>query len=228
MDIKKNKKQHLKNKTFIILPARNEEKYISKVIADCKKYCPNIIVIDDGSSDKTAILAQKSGAIVLSHVINLGKGASMKTGAEYAISLDATKIIFLDSDDQHEASKIPAFDSALDNFDCAFAYRDFKKIPFYRRVSNMIGLYMVRVMFGIPVRDVSNGFRGFRTSAYDKIKWNSANYEVETEMIVNLAVGGLTFTQIPTVVTYHEKYKGVGLSDAVITALKLFWWRLVK
>jgi glycosyltransferase involved in cell wall biosynthesis len=214
--------------TYVILPAKDEERYIKTVIEKCKKYCKNIIVVDDGSSDRTRLISEKSGVTVLSHVINLGKGAAMKTGCEYAIGLGAKKIIFLDSDDQHDPSVISTFENKLDVFDCVLAYRDFSKIPFYRRISNIIGLYLVRILFGVPIRDVSNGFRGFNSRVYDKIVWDSSGYEIETEMIVNIAVMGLTFTQVKTDAKYHEKYKGVSISDAFITAFKLFWWRLVK
>jgi len=214
--------------TFVILPARNEEKYIRTVIDKCRKYCRNIIVVDDGSSDRTKSISESAGAKVVSHVINLGKGAAMKTGCEYAMGLGAKKVIFLDSDDQHDPSAIPEFEKKLDMFDCVLAYRDFSKIPLYRRVSNLIGLYLVRILFGVPIRDVSNGFRGFNTSIYDRIVWDSCGYEVETEMIVDIAVMGLTFTQVKTEAKYHEKYKGASISDAFLTAFKLFWWRLVK
>jgi glycosyltransferase involved in cell wall biosynthesis len=218
----------MNSETFVVLPARNEEKYIRSVVSKCRKYCENVVVVDDGSSDNTKRVAEDSGATVISHIINLGKGAAMKTGAEYAIKQGAKKIIFLDSDDQHDPSKIPEFEKKLDSFNCVLAYRDFSRIPLYRRISNMIGLMMVRILFGLPIRDVSNGFRGFQSGSYDSIKWDSCGYEAETEMVVNIAVSDITFTQVKTEVNYHEKYKGIGLSDAFLTAFKLFWWRFVK
>jgi len=216
------------NKTFIIIPAYNEEKHIGKVIDKCKKICKNIIVVDDGSTDNTFSISKKKGVIVLNHIINLGKGAAMKTGCDYAVNKGAKKIIFFDADDQHDSSMIKIFDKALDKFDVAIGYRDLNSVPFYRRVSNYLGIFLVRLIFGIPIRDVSNGFRGFRADSYSKLKWDSTNYEVETEMVVNLAKSKLTFTQIKVKVDYHDNYKGIGFSDAVITALKLFWWRIVK
>jgi glycosyltransferase involved in cell wall biosynthesis len=218
----------MESRTYIILPARNEEKYIKTVIDKCKKFCKNIIVVDDGSSDRTSEISASAGAKVVSHIINLGKGAAMKTGVDYAMSLGAKKILFLDSDDQHDPSVIPEFEKKLDVFDCVLAYRDFSKVPFYRRVTNKIALMLVRVLFGIPIRDVSNGFRGFNTKIYDSLEWDSLGYEVETEMIVNIAVTNLTFTQVRTDAKYHETYKGANISDAVFTALKLLWWRLAK
>ncbi|MBN2881034.1 glycosyltransferase family 2 protein [Candidatus Woesearchaeota archaeon] len=218
----------MKEHTFVILPAFNEEKYIAKVVKKCLKYCSNVVVVDDGSFDLTYREAENAGASCISHIINLGKGAAMKTGAEYAIKKGAKKIIFLDSDDQHDCSQIPEFSKQLDNFDVVFGYRDTSNVPAYRNMANNLGLFLVRTLFFIPIRDVSNGFRAMTADAYRKIKWNSNDYSVEVEMVVNAAVRKVTFTQVKTKIKYHDKYKGINISDAVGTALKLFLWRLVK
>src|SRR3989344_5319417 len=89
------------NHIAIIIPARNEEKTIAAVISGAKKY-GRVIVVDDGSTDSTAAEAQKTGAIVLQHIVNLGKGCALKTGCDYAVREYSKKIVVIDADAQHD------------------------------------------------------------------------------------------------------------------------------
>ena len=84
----------MKSKVFAVIPAHNEERHIDEVVRQAKKYVDNIVVVDDGSKDRTAEEAKKSGAIVLKHVVNLGKGAALKTGCDYAVKNKAGIILF--------------------------------------------------------------------------------------------------------------------------------------
>ncbi|MDP6648409.1 MAG: glycosyltransferase, partial [Candidatus Woesearchaeota archaeon] len=79
----------MKKKIFAVIPAYNEEKQISRVVKKTKKYVNNVVVVDDGSKDKTKDTAKKSKAIVLRHLVNLGKGATLKTGCDYALKNNA-------------------------------------------------------------------------------------------------------------------------------------------
>ena len=93
-------------KIVAIIPAYNEEENIVKVIAGVKKYLKNIIVVDDGSKDNTVEAAKAQNITVLHHIINLGKGAALKTGIEYS---DADAFILIDADMQHSPEHIPEF-----------------------------------------------------------------------------------------------------------------------
>ena len=118
-------------KTFAVIPAYNEEKHIGAIICGSKKYIANVVVVDDGSKDRTALEAKNKGAVVLRHIINLGKGAALKTGCDYALKEGASKIVVLDADAQHEPSSIPAFLKAIEQNDVALGYRGLNKnIPF--------------------------------------------------------------------------------------------------
>ena len=98
----------MKNKSvWVIIPAYNESSYIEGVIKKTKKYVKNILVVDDGSEDNTKEIAEKSKSIVLRHLVNLGKGAALKTGCDYAVKKRADIIIAIDADAQHNPNKIP-------------------------------------------------------------------------------------------------------------------------
>ena len=96
-------------KTIIIIPCHNEEKNISKVVFDSLKYSPHVLVVDDGSTDKTPQNAKESGATILKHIINLGKGAAAKTGCDYAYEKGFDSVILIDGDGQHDPCEIPRF-----------------------------------------------------------------------------------------------------------------------
>ena len=107
-------------KIFIIIAAYNEQKNLGAVIDETKKFCKNIIVVDDGSKDKTYEIAKNKGIIALKHIINLGKGAAVKTGADYALKHGAEAIILVDADGQHEPKEIPRFLNSLKGKDIVF------------------------------------------------------------------------------------------------------------
>src|SRR4030042_2438817 len=94
-------------KLIAIIPAYNEEKPIGEVVQGVKKYTENIIVIDDGSEDKTSEIAQKRGAKVYRHFINRGLGGALGTGIKTALISGADIIVTLDADGQHDTAEIP-------------------------------------------------------------------------------------------------------------------------
>lgn len=128
----------MRNSFYVIVPAYNEGKRIDAVIKLIKKYAKNIIVVDDGSKDNTYDIAKRTGVDVLKHIINLGKGAALKTGCDYAIKEGARKIVVMDADGQHDPSEIPYFLSYLDKVDIVFGYRDLKKDAVYIQIWKLV------------------------------------------------------------------------------------------
>ena len=128
--------------TWIVIAAYNEEKNICNVIDETKKFCNNIVVIDDGSKDNTFKAAKNKKVFVLNHIVNLGKGAAIKTGCDFVLSKGAKTLVLLDGDGQHNPKDIPKFLKALENKDIVFGYRKFsEKMPFvYRLGNNFINL----------------------------------------------------------------------------------------
>ena len=210
-----------------VIPAYNEEKRIRAVVSETLKYVDKVVVVNDGSTDSTAQQATVRGVVVLSHAINVGKGAAVRTGCDYALSLGATQLVLLDGDGQHEPHEIPRFAQHLASHDIVFGSRTrSKKMPALMRLGNWGLTMMSKVLFGIAVEDSQGGYRAMTADAYRTVRWDSSDYGMESEMIVRAGVAKLSFTEIPIKTIYHDRYKGTGVVDGIKIGLSLLKWRL--
>ena len=214
---------------WVIIPAYNESKHISDVIQKTKKYCSNIIVVDDGSKDKTFEIAKKTKVIVLKHIINLGKGAAVKTGCDFALKKGAKKMVLIDSDGQHDPSEIHKFLKALDNVDIVFGYRRFdKNMPFILKIGNNSINFVTKLLYGVDLKDTQCGYRALTAKVYKKIRWKANDYSMESEMIANIGKRHLKYKEIPIKTIYSDKYKGTTIFDGIKIVFNMFLWRLKK
>jgi len=215
------------NNTWAVIPAYNEESNIAKIIKKTKKYVDAVIVVDDGSRDKTKEVAEKANAVVLRHIVNLGKGAALKTGCDYAIKKGARFIIALDADAQHDPNDIPRFIEKLKKCDIVFSYRKLsRKMPLVLRFGNWFISIIVSSLYSIKLNDTQCGFRAFSKEAYKKIKWNAPDYSMESEMISRAGKQRLKYVQIPIETIYSDKYKGTTIVDGIKIVLSMIWWKL--
>jgi len=211
---------------WAVIPAYNEGKNIRNIVKKTKKYVDKVLVVDDGSKDNTSEIAKKSGAIVLRHVINLGKGAALKTGCDYAAK-NAKFIIVLDADAQHDPEDIPRFIEKLNKYDIVFSYRKLsRKMPFVLRFGNWFISNVVGILYNVRLNDTQSGFRTFSREAYRKIRWNASDYSMESEMISKVGKQRLKYVQIPIQTIYSDKYKGTTVIDGIKIVLNMVWWKL--
>ncbi len=207
---------------YVIIPAYNEGVRIAQVIEKLLVYTKNVVVVDDGSSDTTFAVAQKSGAITLRHKVNLGKGAALKTGCDYALSKGATQIVVVDADGQHEPDDLPKFFEALKDNDIVFSYRlQSKTMPAVLKFGNWFINKILNILFGVDVKDSQCGYRAFSAGTYRKVRWRATDYYMETEMLIKTGREKLTYTQIPIETIYADSYKGTTVIDGVKIVLKM-------
>ena len=213
-------------KYFVVITAFNEGPRIEKVLKGVRKFTEKIIVVDDGSTDRTSEVAKKNGARVLRHRLNLGKGAGMKTGVGFAFESGAEAVILLDADGQHDPEHIPEFLKHLNRgSDIVFGIRNLSYgVPLVRYLGNKFGSILVNLFFGIYRSDMLCGYMAFTKKTYGKIKWDSGRYGVETEIVARTGKNKLKYTEIPIETIYKDKYKGVTILDAIGVLLNIPRW----
>jgi len=148
-----------------ILPAFNEEVSIGSVVLLARRYADRVIVVDDGSSDRTAEIAELAGAEVIRHQLNMGKGAALKTGFE---SLDGEMVVVtIDTDGQHDPSDIPKLVEPILKGEAdmvngsRYINGNKKDTPFYRRLGQVVLDNATRLDSGLNITDSQSGFRAF-------------------------------------------------------------------
>ena len=173
-------------KILAVIPAYNEADRIKKVITGAIAYLP-VLVIDDGSSDATAQIAENSGATVLRQTPNQGKGAALRAGFQYAIEERYQAVLTLDADGQHDPEEIPAFLTAfqVNKADLIIGERDFSQIPPVRRLANTLGRWSFSWAVGQSVRDNQSGYRLINNRMMEAmLRSSESGFEFEVEMIV--------------------------------------------
>lgn len=212
---------------WVVIPARNEADTIAQVLGKVREFVERVVVVDDGSEDDTFLQAQKAGAMVLRHGVNLGKGAALKTGCEYALSHGASSIITMDADGQHDPAEIPLFLEALQRHDIVFGARQIpQSMPFIFRWGNKFMSSTLKVLYQLNIEDSQCGYRAFTAASYPKIRWEALNYYVETEMVIRTGKHQLKHAQVPIKTIYADSYKGTTVLDGVLIVGKMVGWRL--
>ena len=192
-------------KAGILIPAYNEEKTIGKVVEECKANLPNalILVVDDGSTDKTGEIAGKHGAKVLRHEVNKGKGEALKTGLEYFRRRGFDFVGVIDADLQYSARDLKKIFSALKYSDVVMGCRYFSHIPFRHRLGNFVWRTAFNFLFGTGFRDTNCGLLGFSQRALREIKNIHGGYIVENSILAEAVEKNMKVTQVPVRVRYH-------------------------
>ncbi len=169
-----------------VIPAYNEERHITNVVHQTKQFLP-VLVVDDGSGDNTAELAEANGATVLRQKPNQGKGKALVSGFHYALAQGYKAVVMLDADGQHDPMEIPRFIQANQNTqaDLIIGRRDFRFMPRLRRTTNTIGTWMFSWAIGQNIPDNQSGYRMLTERMMEAtLSSHETNFEFEVEMIV--------------------------------------------
>ena len=180
------------------------------MVLGARQHALRVIVVDDGSQDKTAELAKLAGAQVLVHPQNMGKGAALKTG--FHAARDADIIITMDSDGQHEAGQIPRLLDPLlkGEADVVNGSRYLNgngdtETPAYRRVGQNVLDTATNISGKINVTDSQSGFRAFAGHTIPVFRFHSHDYTIESEMLIEAAKAGLRIVEVEISATYGEE-----------------------
>lgn len=215
---------------FVVIPSFNEGQRLQETVDKIKEFVAgeNIIVVDDGSKKPEKL--SRGGIWLIRHKLNLGKGAAMRTGAEFAFDQGADAIIFMDADCQHDPKEFPEFAKFLNQgYDLVFgSRRPGISTPLVRFLGKKFSSVYINFVFHIYISDILSGYRGLSRQAYDLVKWESDRYSVETEMIARLArhKDVLKWTEFPIDTIYIDKYKGMTPIDATRLFISSIKWKL--
>ena len=218
---------------WLIIPAYNEAAVIGRVVADLAKRGYNVAVIDDGSIDETGHRAGAAGAIVVTHPINLGQGAALQTGIQFALRQGAEIIVTFDADGQHRAADIGSLIDALqmNNADFALGSRFLGgavAMPPSRRLLLMAATWFSRLTTGLKISDTHNGLRAMTRRGASRIKLRQNRMAHASELLDAIARSGLRYVEVPVTIEYsrYSLAKGQRLVDSLRILVDLSAQRL--
>lgn len=194
------------SKIAVILPAYNEEVAIGSIILRARRHAQEIIVVDDGSTDKTSEVAELAGAKVIRHPTNLGKGAALRSGFD-AVK-DAQVIVTIDADAQHDPDEIPQLvapilEGRADVVNGSrYINRKDENTPSYRRVGQKVLDTASNLSSGLKITDTQSGFRAFSTKSIPYFRFKSSGFGVESEMLMDASQAGLRIEEVEIGVRY--------------------------
>jgi glycosyltransferase involved in cell wall biosynthesis len=195
-----------------IIPAYNEERFIGSVVLKAKKFVDTVMVVDDGSTDMTAEIAQTAGAVVVPMDRNRGKGAALNYGFQKARELGAHAVVLLDADGQHRPEDIPIVMTPIqeERADIVVGSRYLdraSRVPWARILGHRFFNSFINWLTGTHVTDSQSGFRAFSSKALQQISFESKDFTVESEMQFLARKKDLKIIDVPIVIRYSDQSK---------------------
>jgi glycosyltransferase involved in cell wall biosynthesis len=212
-----------RTKVAIIIPAYNEQSAIGSVIKELRAalagqpWHTKIIVVDDGSSDGTAQQAQKAGAYVIRHLINVGVGGATATGFRYAVQHNYSVAVTIDADGQHTVDDaINGIKLLLSSdLDILIGSRliDPSGMSSTKLFGNRVLSHVTRLLFGVDVTDSQSGLRVFSKTALHQLRWKASGYVFCSELLWRAKQAGLKIGEYPIRAVYSEYSVAKGQSN---------------
>ncbi len=183
-----------------LVPAFQAEKTVGAVVRGLAASVPRVVVVDDGSTDRTGAEAEGAGAEVLRLASNGGKGTALRAGLARVLEGDATHIAFVDADAQHDPADLPRLLEAAragDDFVIGSRMAELEAIPAYRYRTNEIGSQVLSRLTGHEIEDAQSGYRVIAADLLRKLALNARGYIIETEILLKAAVHVRRFRHVP-------------------------------
>ncbi len=190
----------------VAIPAYNEEKSIAKIVIKSRKYADEILVIDDGSKDDTALISESLGVSLTKHSRNIGKGAALWDAFAWAKHIGADVLVTIDADGQHDPAKIPMLIDALEanHADVALGSRIAKPLdmPFARWIGVRLLNLAVNVRVEGKVVDAQCGFRAYSRRAIESLAPTEDGMAADSQILVKADRAGMRIVEVPVLVAY--------------------------
>lgn len=196
-------------KPVVIIPTHNEASSIGDLITRIRGQGLDVVVIDDGSTDDTAQIAHDCRVVVLKNGHNIGKGASLIKGFDYALSHGYDAVLTMDGDGQHLAEDIPAFMAAAraPRYGIIIGNRMSRvaNMPLIRIMTNTFMSWIISCIARQRIPDSQCGFRLISIDVLQKVKLHTHNFEMESEMLIEASREGFSITSIPVQTVYNNE-----------------------
>ncbi len=192
--------QQTKVRVLAGIPAYNEARYVGSIVLQARQYVNEVIVVDDGSSDNTAKVAELAGATVIRHSENKGYGAAIQSILAEARKRNPDVLVLLDADAQHNPNEIPILiKPVLEGFDLVIGSREAQKdkTPRYRRIGKEVIFRSTRLASKTNISDSECGFRAFSRKAISELELKETGMAISAETVTCAAAKNLKITEVP-------------------------------
>lgn len=220
----------LSNSIFVIIPAFNEGRVIGDTVAPLIESGYSVVVVDDCSRDNTWRVLEGLPITRIHHAVNLGQGAALQTGMEYAARHGAAAVVHFDADGQHDWKQIPDLVAPIleGRVDVTFGSRflrrsDAAKVPPVKRLVLRVGRIVSSIFTGVFLSDTHNGFRALSPKALAAVALKENRFAHATEILAQVRRARLSYAEVATTIRYtdYSKAKGQPISSSFNTLIDL-------
>ncbi len=219
-------------KICVLIPAHNEAKEISRLVMMVAAQGLNVIVVDDGSSDQTGLLAQNAGAIVLRNDPRQGKGFSLKRGFAYLLEHGYEAVITMDGDGQHDPEDLKNFFQAAEGKKMCVVngtrMSDAKSMPLVRRMTNRFMSSIISAICHQRIDDTQCGFRYISADVLRAISLESNDFEIETEVLIKSCRAKAQVTSVPIKTIYRDEKSKINPLKDTFRFFAYLWRELIN
>jgi len=211
---------------WIVIPGYNERGMIARTVRSVAHWLPNVVVVDDGSSDDTGGEAERAGAHVVRHCINLGQGAALATGIRYALLNGAGQIVTFDADGQHRPEDIGVMIRRREETgaDVVLGSRflgSTENMPASRRWLLRAATLYTRLTTGLDLTDAHNGLRLLTRRAAERLRIRQNRMAHASELLGWLAESGLKVAEAPVKIVYTDYTLAKGQN--ALSSVSILW-----
>lgn len=220
-------------KVCVVLPSYNEEKNIASVIKGIPKDNIDVVVVDDGSVDKTYQLAEENGAFVIKHSKKMGKGAALKNGLAWAMDEGYDYIITMDADGQHDPKEILLFIKEAEKDEVIGIVVGNRllhpqNMPKIRLYTNIVMSYLVSILCKQKIPDTQCGYKLIKKEVLKKISLHARKFEIESELLIKAAKAGFKISSVPIASIYAQETSNINPAGDTLRFIKFIIKTVVR
>lgn len=215
----------------VLIPSYNEASSISDVVKGALLYAPEVIVVDDGSTDGTGAIAERAGAIVLRHPENKGKGEALRTGFRYIKETrDWDVLIIMDADGQHDWHEIPRFIETAQKLNAGIVIGDrmsgiypWRHMPFIRWLTNKVTSYIISKATAQRIPDSQCGYRLINIDIIKGLELHTSRFDTESEILIKSARKDYKIISLPIKSIYRGEVSYVNPIKDTLRFIRLIY-----